>query len=118
MKKFCFEPSIFISDKTSPNILFTPGLPTKFRDRPRVTWTSSEYARFECSLNDQGRFRLCGKGSRGDWSRTGVPAGVHDFFVRGTDRNGNVGPIANFRFSIGKCQSDLIFFQVWRLVAY
>lgn len=88
-------------DKTSPNILFTPGLPTKFREKPKVTWTSTEYARFECALNNNEQFRDCGRGTEGMWTKDRVSEGIHDFFVRGTDRHGNVGPTESFRFSIG-----------------
>ncbi|XP_028410633.1 uncharacterized protein LOC114533322 [Dendronephthya gigantea] len=88
------------SDKTSPNILFTPGLPTKFREKPKVTWTSTEYARFECALNDNVLFNDCGRGTQGMWTKERVPEGIHDFYVRGIDRHNNVGPTESFRFSI------------------
>ena len=93
---------MIVSDKTSPNIIFTPGLPTKFRANPKITWTSTEYASFECGLNDNQVFKSCGQGSQGQWSNAMVPTGLHDFFVRGTDRHGNVGPVSSFRFTIGE----------------
>ena len=91
----------YFLDKTSPNIIFTPGLPTKFREMPKITWTSTEYASFECSLDDNSVFKSCGEGVKGTWTQSKSRGGFHDFFVRGTDRNGNVGPTANFRFTIG-----------------
>ena len=49
----------------------------------------------------------CGKGTEADWSKRNLPHGSHSLYVRGTDRYGNVGPVSNFRFLIGKsCVGD------------
>ena len=81
-------------------IQFDPNLPQKTSINPKITWTSSEFAYFECLL-DSVRKIICGQGPSGQLT-FGVSKGPHTFSVRGTDKNGNIGEWKRHTFEVGK----------------
>ena len=81
-------------------INFDPNLPTRTSGNPKVQWTSSEFAYFECDL-DGLQTIVCGQGTSGDMT-FGVSKGPHTFSVRGTDRYRNVGEWKRYKFNVGK----------------
>ncbi|CAB3983302.1 Hypothetical predicted protein [Paramuricea clavata] len=86
------------TDSSSPVIQFDPNLPQKTSINPKMTWTSSEFAYFECLL-DSVRKIICGQGPSGQLT-FGVSKGPHTFSVRGTDKNGNVGEWKRHTFEV------------------
>jgi hypothetical protein len=109
-KQFFFDSStqnttLFISDSSSPEIEFPPDLPKTTSTNLQVSWTSSEFAFFQCNLDGVQRIS-CGQGTTGDMSfRTSE--GPHTFSVRGTDRYGNAGEWRQYRFDVGKEKNTL-----------
>ena len=90
-----------VSDSIVPTITFDDNQP-KFTFRtPRFTWTSSEFANFECSLDGFQTIEQCGSGWLGSWQRY-KPDGQYELFVRGRDSNGNTGIPAKHSFRVGK----------------
>ncbi len=96
MSKF----EILIVDNTVPVISFQTS-PTPTNGKPQIRWTSSENARFECSL-DGASYQNCGSGFSGFWTGENIPDGKRTFSVRGRDQNGNVGQPTNFEWTVGK----------------
>ena len=74
--------------------------PAKTDRSPEFTWTSSEQATFECSL-DRGPYENCDSGTSGTWSKD-VREGSHTLMVRGRDIVGNVGRIIAHTWTVGK----------------
>ena len=70
-----------------------------------MTWSSSEYAAFECKLED-GKIFNCGSGDDGIWSGRDMSDGTHSLLVRGTDTLGNKGQFISRSWTVGK-------FTVW-----
>ena len=68
---------------------------------PEIRGSSSENARFECSL-DGAEYQNCGNGFNGLWTGNNLPNGRHTFSVRGIDRNGNRGDPKNFQWRVGE----------------
>lgn len=91
---------LVILDSRSPEIQFDPNLPRKTSLKPKVTWTSSETADFECDLDGAQKIS-CGQGLAGELT-FGVSKGPHTFSVRGTDKHGNVGEWKRYNFDVGK----------------
>ena len=81
-------------------IVFSP-LPDQSNASPRITWRSTEDARFECSL-DNGAYEDCGNGEIGTWIGRNLPHGNHVISVRGRDKNGNVGEPTKHTWNVGK----------------
>ena len=68
---------------------------------PTFTWTSSEYATFECAVDDTRLYEDCGKGTGGTFTANDVPNGRHMFFIRGKDNANNYGPHVQYPFQVG-----------------
>ena len=96
-----------IVDNSSPVIAF-PRLPDETNASPRLSWTSTEDARFECSL-DGAAFKSCGSGLNGVWNGRNLTHGKHVFSVRGIDKNGNVGEPTKHTWNVGKCEQVVPF---------
>ena len=81
-------------------IQFSPNLPQRTSTTTKVSWSSSEFAYFQCNL-DGVQTISCGQGETGDMSFP-VSEGPHTFSVRGTDRYGNAGEWERYKFVVGK----------------
>ena len=90
----------WLVDTIAPTITFSDA-PAKTNDKPLITWTSSEEAVFECSL-DGGEYKECDKGMDGEWSESSISDGVHTLSVRGKDNAGNVGSANRHTWIVGK----------------
>ena len=90
-------------------IQFDPNLPQITSTKPKVSWTSSEYAYYECMLDGVQRIS-CGRGTSGDMTIS-VSTGPHTFSVRGTDSYNNVGEWKQYSFDVGKAtQHSVLYF--------
>jgi arylsulfatase A-like enzyme len=63
------------------------------------TWTASQQAEIECRL-DSAPFTLCGTGTSGSITLTGLSLGAHTFDIRGYDVDNNVSPTLTKSFTV------------------
>jgi hypothetical protein len=98
-------------------VTFDSNQPTVTLSTPRFTWTSSEPANFECSLDRFRTLEPCGSGITGSWQRYKLD-GDYVLSVRGRDNSGNTGAPARHSFRVGKfkredkCDFVAFYFQV------
>lgn len=97
-----FNSFSFILDTRPPQITFSGNLPETTSRNPTLTWSSSEFATFECQLEDGVVFE-CGSGNEGLWTGNNLRDGLHSLSVRGTDKLGNKGQFISRSWSVGKC---------------
>ena len=89
-------------DNTAPVLKFTGDLPDNINNnKQRFTWSSSEYARFNCYIDTEDQPIKCGSGRRGSWTSNELADGQHTFRVRGTDEYGNEGSVIQHTWDIG-----------------
>ena len=88
-------------DSSPPQITFSGDLPESTSRNPALTWSSNEFAKFECKLEDGVIFE-CGEGDDGLWTGRNLNDGPHSLSVRGTDNLGNKGQFISRSFNVGK----------------
>ena len=86
-------------DAEPPSIVFT-NAPSKTNKSPLITWKSTEFAKFQCSLDNR-EFEDCGEGISGRWTKT-ISGGQHKLTVRGKDNVGNLGNEITHTWFVGK----------------
>lgn len=95
-------------DSSGPQVTFDPNQPTVTLRFPRFSWRSSEFARFECSLDGFVRDKQpCGSGTTGIW-QIYKPDGNYTLSVRGRDTSDNTGPAVSHSFRVGKLSCFVI----------
>ena len=88
-------------DTQEPVLTFTSNTPRQTNNpSQRITWDSSEPAKFECTLN--GLNVNCGRGTRGVYTTPNLPDGDHTFTVNAVDDLGNKGTPKVISWSTGK----------------
>ncbi len=98
----CVHFSCFLfSDTQPPQITFSGDLPETTSRNPTLTWSSSEYASFECKLEDGVIFE-CGSGDDGSWTGSNMKDGTHSLSIRGTDTLGNQGQFISRSWVVGE----------------
>ncbi|CAB4028569.1 Hypothetical predicted protein [Paramuricea clavata] len=98
----------FVVDSRPPEITFSGDLPETTSRNPTLTWSSSEYATFECKLED-GKIFNCGSGDDGIWSGRNMTDGAHSLSVRGTDALGNKGQFISRSWTVDESGPRLRF---------
>ena len=89
------------SDSSPPQITFSGDLPETTSRNPTLTWSSNEFAKFECKLED-GIIFDCRSGEDSSWTGRNLTDGPHSLSVRGTDNLGNKGQFISRSWNVGK----------------
>ena len=69
---------------------------------PTFEFSSKESVEFRCSF-DNGDYKYCGRGFKGQWTGTNVPDGSHTLRVKGIDRLKVKGTPEVHTWIVGKC---------------
>ena len=93
---------VYHLDSTPPVLRYASQPPKVSNNRVTFKWTSTESATFECSLDDISKVVPCGSGTTGQKELFDLPKGRRLFWVRGTDKAGNVGSFVPHLWSVGK----------------
>lgn len=99
-------------DSSHPRLTFSDNSPETSGKNPTLTWTSSEYAKFECILDDFDKKFDCGAGINGSWTGKNLKDGRHLFWVRGTDSSNNTGPFISHSWIIDDSAPRLRFLGI------
>lgn len=94
-------------DAIPPIIIFT-NPPSKTNGSPQINWMSSEFTKFECSVNAE-MYLNCGYGLKGQWSDDSMNDGKHNLSVRGRDSVGNLGQTITHTWIVGQCEIPINF---------
>ena len=91
---------IFFQDTIGPDVDFINPA-SRTGNSPTFDYSSRESVEFRCSFDD-GDYKYCGRGFRGQWTRTNVPDGSHTLKVKGIDGLGVEGTPEVHTWIVGK----------------